>query len=57
MPALTMGMSRTCPDCETTLEETDLETEKMRWLCPACAPEFVKAAAFDDYSGPYNTVF
>jgi len=52
-----MGMSRTCPDCETTLEETDLETEKMRWLCPACAPEFVKAAAFDDYSGPYNTVF
>jgi hypothetical protein len=57
MRALTICMTRTCPDCETKLEETDLETEKMRWICPMCAPEFVKAAAFDDYSGPYNTVF
>jgi len=45
---------RECPDCSTTLRETDLNAEKMRMLCPECAPEFVKACAFDDYGGPYS---
>ena len=47
-------VSRNCPDCDTPLRETDLDTSKMSHLCPECAPEFVKAAAFDDYDGPYE---
>jgi transposase-like protein len=48
---------KSCPHCGTTLKETDLKAEKMRYLCPACAPEFVKDAAFDDYDGPYDSGF
>lgn len=43
-----------CPNCDSKLKETDLDTEKMRWICPNCAPEFVKEKAFDDYDGPYD---
>lgn len=48
---------RDCPDCGTTLKTTDLKTAKMSHICPNCAPEFVKASAFDDYDGRYSDPF
>jgi len=46
--------NKKCPKCDSELKETDLETEKMRWICSNCAPEFVKYKAFDDYDGSYS---
>lgn len=36
-----MSADRVCPDCGTKLRELDVDSEKMRYYCPECAPPVV----------------
>lgn len=41
-------MAPNCNDCDTEMVSIEMDSEHANWMCPECAPEFVKDCLLPD---------